>query len=453
MAGAHGDRGLDRDEGHLLNVIFERFEKTAEWPLVDQLRYELDQADDDIDVLAIGLRLDPALGRISLSHGDRAFLTIHGIALCSKPNEVLNDLLAAMQLAYRRFRANGVGARIKGQDLEEELGMTPLRARRVFELIASLPGIGGGTGGAAESWFRDITPDITAFKHAESVSDLLAIAPKPRPMTAPTPQRPVERSAHAEFESVVSVGDPLQGLHPEVVARAGPLFADHHYGAAAFEAFKSLELALKERSGLDVSGRELAEKALGGSSPKVVVSRHRGRTGTDEQEGIRFLFMGALQGLRNPSGHELKTLGRQEALEELAVASLLMRWLDTSRAADASSPPTGPAPRERGRGIPGSNSIPARRAAAAPRLVVLRELREMAHRQARTSAVQELELPALARASDISRERLQDSLVDLLAEGLAEPFGATMDRSAELGACRITGDGIREIARLEVDDR
>jgi uncharacterized protein (TIGR02391 family) len=82
---------------------------------------------------------------------------------------------------------------------------------------------------------------------------------------------------------------------------------------------------------LHSSGRDLIAQALGGDTPRVLVSRHPGRTGADEQEGLRFILMGVMQGLRNPGGHELKVLDRAEALEELAVASLLMRWLDTSR--------------------------------------------------------------------------------------------------------------------------
>ena len=73
----------------------------------------------------------------------------------------------------------------------------------------------------------------------------------------------------------------------------------------------------------------------------------------------------------------------------------------------------------------------------------------MAHRQARTSAILDLKIPGLAAVSGFSEDRLQDALVDLLAEGQVEPYAATMDQSAEQGACRITGQGMREIRRLE----
>lgn len=73
----------------------------------------------------------------------------------------------------------------------------------------------------------------------------------------------------------------------------------------------------------------------------------------------------------------------------------------------------------------------------------------MAHRQARTNIVLELELDRLAERSGLAVDELQDALVDLLAEGLAEPFANSQGHSADQGACRITGDGIRELGKLE----
>lgn len=244
----------------------------------------------------------------------------------------------------------------------------------------------------------------------------------------------------------------IAGLHEATAAAAAPLYRDGHYAPAVFQAFKAVEIRLRDISGLDLSGRDLAAQALGGDPPRVAVSRHAGRTGADEQEGLKLLSMGALQGLRNPGGHELDTLDEQEALEQLAVASLLMRWLDSARRNDATEtrddPPRRPArsPRETARSRP--KQTPPEPSPSA-KLVVLRELRDVAHRQARTSAILDLKISGLAEVSGFSADRLQDALVDLLAEGQAESYAATMGQSAEQGACRITGEGMRELGRLE----
>ena len=90
--------------------------------------------------------------------------------------------------------------------------------------------------------------------------------------------------------------------------------------------------------------------------------------------------------------------------------------------------------------------------AVAPRLGVLRELRDLNREQARTSAILELDLNGVADRLSLSPTVVQDALVDLLADGSAEPFGATFGRPAEEGSCRITRAGMQELARLEAGD-
>lgn len=445
------DQPAEREQDHLLQVIFDHFHGSGEWPLLDRLRHELDRADDDLDVIRVGRELDPALGTVTIGHDARASLTIHGVARCSGSEVELDDVLQTMLLAYQRFRTHGPGARFASKDLEGELGLDPLRMRRTSELIQWLPGIGGGEGGAPDSWSREITPDITKFRRVKMITDLLAAAPRPGRIAGPValtqpllPSKPVAATDSTQQGSVA-----LASLHPVVAEIAGALFNDRYYAQAAFEAFKALEVRLRKLSGLDLSGRDLATQALSGDPPRVVVSRHDGRTGADEQDGLRFIFMGVMQGLRNPGGHELDALDRQEALEELAVASLLMRWLDTSRTGDA-EPARVVRPKQRSRQPVerGHDRPTSRQAETSPRLIVLRELQEISHRQARTSTVLDLELRPLADRSNVPFEKLQDALVDLLAEGLAEPYAATMGQSPEQGACRITGDGVRELAGL-----
>lgn len=121
----------------------------------------------------------------------------------------------------------------------------------------------------------------------------------------------------------------MSGLHPEVVDSAGLLFSDGHFSQAVFEALKALETRVREQSGLDLSGRDLMAQAMAGDPPLINMSIEAGRSGRDEQEGFRFVFMGAMQGIRNPKGHLLvKQDDPQRALEYLALVSILFRRLD-----------------------------------------------------------------------------------------------------------------------------
>jgi uncharacterized protein (TIGR02391 family) len=125
----------------------------------------------------------------------------------------------------------------------------------------------------------------------------------------------------------------LENLHPEIVGASGDLFTDGHYASALLEAFKRVELRVRSQSGLSGSGQDLMARAFAGEPPPIDVRVEDGQSGQDEQEGFRFLFMGAMRGIRNPKAHEaVSQLDPQRTLEYLGFASILMRRLD-----DASS--------------------------------------------------------------------------------------------------------------------
>jgi uncharacterized protein (TIGR02391 family) len=121
----------------------------------------------------------------------------------------------------------------------------------------------------------------------------------------------------------------LENLHPEIVDASGDLFTDGHFAPAILEAFKRVELRVRSQSGLAASGQDLMARAFAGDSPPIDVRVEGGQSGEDEQEGFRFLFMGAVRGIRNPKAHEaVSQVDPQRALEYLGFASILMRRLD-----------------------------------------------------------------------------------------------------------------------------
>jgi hypothetical protein len=179
MASSDRQDAPSPEEQRLLQVIFDRFQERGEWPLVDDLRYQLDQADDDLDVVAVGQGLDPALGLVYAAYQGRSSLTMHGVALCSGSGEALQDALRTIQYAYERYRAAGAAAELTSAGLAQDLGMDAEQLRRTYELIHWLPGLGGGSGDGSDAWSRQITADVTRFKRVETVAELLAVAPRP----------------------------------------------------------------------------------------------------------------------------------------------------------------------------------------------------------------------------------------------------------------------------------
>jgi uncharacterized protein (TIGR02391 family) len=126
-----------------------------------------------------------------------------------------------------------------------------------------------------------------------------------------------------------AVAPSVDQLHPLVLAAAGGLYGDRHYSQAVFEACKAIEERVRDMSELDLSGRDLMTKAFSGTPEPINLRHESGRSGEDEQEGFRFLFMGMVQGIRNPKGHGLiQSEDPVRAFEYLSFLSLLMRRLD-----------------------------------------------------------------------------------------------------------------------------
>ncbi|MDQ3877020.1 MAG: TIGR02391 family protein [Actinomycetota bacterium] len=121
----------------------------------------------------------------------------------------------------------------------------------------------------------------------------------------------------------------LDRLHPAVQRVSGQLFKDGHAAPAIFEAFKSVNNRVKDASQLTEDGKSLMAKAFRPQNPAIRINAGQTRSDADEQEGFMHIFMGVMQGIRNPKAHdEHAVLDDDRALEYLSLASLLMRRID-----------------------------------------------------------------------------------------------------------------------------
>jgi uncharacterized protein (TIGR02391 family) len=124
----------------------------------------------------------------------------------------------------------------------------------------------------------------------------------------------------------------IAALHADVREVADRYLESGHPEVAIFEAFKAVNNRVKTMTGLDLDGSKLMGEAFTDSDPPIALADLSTETGRNIQAGFRFLFMGAVRGIRNPDAHELfKALDAEEALETLAFASMLMRRLDEAR--------------------------------------------------------------------------------------------------------------------------
>jgi uncharacterized protein (TIGR02391 family) len=117
-------------------------------------------------------------------------------------------------------------------------------------------------------------------------------------------------------------------LHHEIARVASKLYLDGHYSNAVEAAVKALNGLVRLRSGLDVDGSPLMEKAFSPNGPVLRFNNLSDQSGKDEQRGFMMMFSGAVAGLRNPRAHGFIQDEPERALEFIAFVSLLAKLLE-----------------------------------------------------------------------------------------------------------------------------
>lgn len=142
---------------------------------------------------------------------------------------------------------------------------------------------------------------------------------------------PAELEAYAPKDTAelpIYLFDRMQ-FHPKVVEASKACFVAGNYREAILNAFIALIDYVKEKTKLKTDTKDLMAKAFDIEKPVIRLNSLKEQYERDEQEGFRFLFMGASVGIRNPKVHKLiPQTNPLHTLEYLAFASLLMRRVE-----------------------------------------------------------------------------------------------------------------------------
>ncbi len=118
-------------------------------------------------------------------------------------------------------------------------------------------------------------------------------------------------------------------LHPEISKASDKLFRDGHYTNAVEDACKALDALVQDKSGRhNLSGTDLMQTVFSPKAPVLRFSNLTTETERSEQQGMMFLYAGAMLALRNPRAHKLTQDGPEQALEYIGFLSLLAKSLD-----------------------------------------------------------------------------------------------------------------------------
>jgi uncharacterized protein (TIGR02391 family) len=123
-----------------------------------------------------------------------------------------------------------------------------------------------------------------------------------------------------------------RNIHQEIRNVSIKLFDDGHYYQATFEAFKFIDLRVKNLSNITDSGYKLMMAAFSEINPKIKLTTLSTQSEVDEQMGYKFIFAGAMSAIRNPRGHEINIDPIGRCLDHLSLASVLLRRLEDTMA-------------------------------------------------------------------------------------------------------------------------
>lgn len=129
---------------------------------------------------------------------------------------------------------------------------------------------------------------------------------------------------------------PARSLHAMIKLKVLPFFNARQYQTAVFEAFKAVEVALRQATSLpdSVIGVNLARSAFHTDTGKLTDKTKI----PSEREADSNLFVGALGRYKNPSSHRDVAISAEEASEAITLASRLLKIIDERLALTMTSP-------------------------------------------------------------------------------------------------------------------
>jgi uncharacterized protein (TIGR02391 family) len=126
-------------------------------------------------------------------------------------------------------------------------------------------------------------------------------------------------------------------LHPMIWGAAATIWETGEYRLAAESACGSLSAHIKARTGSPLNDRKLVAQVFSADEPRAGQSRlHFPGDPADEtwqsrQQGLHLVAQGAFAGIRNIAAHGTTSWTEHEALEHLAVLSVVARWADETQ--------------------------------------------------------------------------------------------------------------------------
>ena len=125
-------------------------------------------------------------------------------------------------------------------------------------------------------------------------------------------------------------------MHPQIKKVSQEKFLSGYYADSVECAFKEINFRLKSlyknHKNTELDGKNLMFAIFNSENKNnqrlLAFESLDSESGRNVQEGYMYIFAGAIQAIRNPKAHENMIISKNDAIERLVFASLLMKKID-----------------------------------------------------------------------------------------------------------------------------
>jgi len=166
-------------------------------------------------------------------------------------------------------------------------------------------------------------------EHLNSMTELMGaldfnISKELKNIKIPEPSRVREPA-----QDLAAIFDRLN-LHESLKDDVAEMFRDGHLNEAVRKALERFEKRIQDAiNDHKAFGRDLMAKVFNENNPLIPLNEMKTANDRSEQEGFKFLTMGAMSGMRNLYSHgDVEQMSAMDALERLAFVSLLFKRIE-----------------------------------------------------------------------------------------------------------------------------
>lgn len=325
---------LSQAQEDLLSTVYATFQYDSVWPKYRDVERSLKRP-----IATVVGALSPEMILFTRPVGDDTilWLTPRGIATRPEGEGVLQNLFAVVRWLSDVFVERGSGTKVSNVEIERELGLSNVDARRTCEILwhdldcqklVSL--VSHNRGGDYELQAR---AGAMHFPRVRTLKDFYAAVNDVNEAWAAESSgrsRPPARGAGSRRPAHASGVTASGGLifHRSLEAVSRKHIDARHFAEAVRSGLQEFELRVQKLAGLESMGKDLMATAFNEENPRIAVADVSSKRGRSDQEGFKFMAMGAMTSLRNAYSHgKQRKLREAEALEQLGLVSYLFRRL------------------------------------------------------------------------------------------------------------------------------